>query len=349
MELRFVLTKYKKYVMIAPPKKNGKRRLDKGFEGFVKDCLLVHLFKKRSYFEQSELSNLNEGCKELPSPDATRHPLPREGNKVSCAKHTEKNLSSNRPIVLTTLKKTAFTLAEVLITLGIIGVVAAVTLPTLVQNYKKTVYVNQLKKFVSTFEQGLQKMLADEGVQRLSDLPGLKVSYNNNNYDDIYRSTSTKAFIDDFLSKGFYVTYKDAQGYLKNGYSGYNNQIQFNDGSAIVNFSSDGNNARHKTSAECYTTNSKGGTMCSWFMDFEVDVNGVKSPNKNGRDIFHFVVSDEGKLYPYSGKDYALYWDSSQPLNSNRYYWKYSSSCGGNSSNVGCAARIIENGWKMDY
>lgn len=34
--------------------------------------------------------------------------------------------------------KQGFTLAEVLITLGIVGVVAALTIPTIVQNYKKT-------------------------------------------------------------------------------------------------------------------------------------------------------------------------------------------------------------------
>ena len=44
------------------------------------------------------------------------------------------------------LKKFAFTLAEVLITLGIIGVVAAMTMPALVANYQKTVTVNRLKK-----------------------------------------------------------------------------------------------------------------------------------------------------------------------------------------------------------
>ena len=40
----------------------------------------------------------------------------------------------------------AFTLAEVLITLGIIGVVAAVTLPTLISNYKKSVVETKVKK-----------------------------------------------------------------------------------------------------------------------------------------------------------------------------------------------------------
>ena len=43
-------------------------------------------------------------------------------------------------------KRVAFTLAEVLITLGIIGVVAALTIPSLVQNYKRTVVENKLKE-----------------------------------------------------------------------------------------------------------------------------------------------------------------------------------------------------------
>ena len=42
----------------------------------------------------------------------------------------------------------AFTLAEVLITLGIIGVVAALTLPSLVGNYKRKVTANKVKNFI---------------------------------------------------------------------------------------------------------------------------------------------------------------------------------------------------------
>ncbi len=48
-------------------------------------------------------------------------------------------------------KRNAFTLAEVLITLGIIGVVAAMTLPLLIQNYQKLVLKNQYKKMYSQF------------------------------------------------------------------------------------------------------------------------------------------------------------------------------------------------------
>lgn len=62
------------------------------------------------------------------------------------------------------MKKNAFTLAEVLITLGIIGVVAAMTLPTLIQNHQKQVYVNGLKKALSISQNMIKQMQADEGV-----------------------------------------------------------------------------------------------------------------------------------------------------------------------------------------
>ncbi len=43
-------------------------------------------------------------------------------------------------------RRAAFTLAEVLITLGIIGVVAALTIPTLIANYKKKQAISKLQK-----------------------------------------------------------------------------------------------------------------------------------------------------------------------------------------------------------
>ena len=52
-------------------------------------------------------------------------------------------------------RKIAFTLAEVLITLGIIGVVAAMTMPSLMQNYKRQQATARIKKFVSVINQAL--------------------------------------------------------------------------------------------------------------------------------------------------------------------------------------------------
>lgn len=46
------------------------------------------------------------------------------------------------------IKSNAFTLAEVLITLGITGVVAAMTLPQLIKNYKEKVLLQRLRKCI---------------------------------------------------------------------------------------------------------------------------------------------------------------------------------------------------------
>ncbi len=59
--------------------------------------------------------------------------------------------------------KTAFTLAEVLITLGIIGIVAALTMPMLIQNYNKKITEVRLKKFYSVMNQTIDRLKVDYG------------------------------------------------------------------------------------------------------------------------------------------------------------------------------------------
>src|SRR5574344_791757 len=67
------------------------------------------------------------------------------------------------------IKRTAFTLAEVLIVLGIIGIVASMTIPTLMNKVAKQEYVTGLRKAYSTQMDGWSRLLADEGVQQLED------------------------------------------------------------------------------------------------------------------------------------------------------------------------------------
>ena len=57
----------------------------------------------------------------------------------------------------------AFTLAEVLIALGIIGIVAAMTIPVLVANYRNMVLENQFKKSYSILSQALIKTTEELG------------------------------------------------------------------------------------------------------------------------------------------------------------------------------------------
>lgn len=61
-------------------------------------------------------------------------------------------------------KRFGFTLAEVLITLGIIGVVAAMTIPTLMQHINGTRFVSQYKKSLSTINQAIELAEAHYGT-----------------------------------------------------------------------------------------------------------------------------------------------------------------------------------------
>lgn len=67
------------------------------------------------------------------------------------------------------MKKTGFTLAEVLVTLGIVGVVAAIALPALNANTSLAQVGPKLGKAVAMFEQANQNLLTDLSVDALTD------------------------------------------------------------------------------------------------------------------------------------------------------------------------------------
>ena len=67
------------------------------------------------------------------------------------------------------LKKKAFTLAEVLITLVIIGIVAAITVPTISANAHKQAMISALKKQSSVLAQSLERYYFDNGERLVPD------------------------------------------------------------------------------------------------------------------------------------------------------------------------------------
>ena len=92
---------------------------------------------------------------------------------TSVAKKTVKDLVTSKRVAFTLAevfsphcagrRKIAFTLAEVLITLGIIGIVAALTMPSVIEKHQKQVTVNKLKKVYSTLSQMTIRTYADNG------------------------------------------------------------------------------------------------------------------------------------------------------------------------------------------
>lgn len=85
-------------------------------------------------------------------------------------------------------RKRGFTLAEVLITLGIIGVVAALTLPALVANYRKNITVTRMQKFYSVMNQAvrLTSVKANE-TGDFASIPNVSIPHNAQAMEDWWK------------------------------------------------------------------------------------------------------------------------------------------------------------------
>ena len=178
-------------------------------------------------------------------------------------------------------KRVAFTLAEVLITLGIIGVVAALTLPTVINNIKHKQLETAFKAAYSIFSQTVMNMKREDGE-------GIKATYSK--YDE---DLKTYPKYDEF--KVNFYKYSGLKVVGKCNYKGitirnYNNTAEAN---AYA-----GRNIQPSETG--YDLLSNG--MCSFlFINASqpmlyVDINGTKGPNLFGHDFFHFIIDENDKL-----------------------------------------------------
>ncbi len=111
----------------------------------------------------------------------------------------------------------AFTLAEVLITLGIIGVVAAMTMPALIANTKKSEISAKLKKFNTTMAQCVLLSEQDNGPAEEWSNPGEYDTFDLDNFFKTYLAPyikySSAGFKTEYGSKRYYVYLLDG-GYF---------------------------------------------------------------------------------------------------------------------------------------
>lgn len=179
------------------------------------------------------------------------------------------------------MKNIAFTIAEVLITLGIIGIVAAMTLPTLTCHYQNKIIESQLKKAYSTIQQALTLMYIDEGEDLL----------HQNFTASTFAEKFKKYLAINQYSKRSEITGTNTDDYYKSKvYRNYNNTNDadaslFDDGQMIIN---DGMAIFIQNSQ-----NSEYGILIT------IDVNSIKKrPNKWGHDLFTFRIEEKGRLIP---------------------------------------------------
>lgn len=170
----------------------------------------------------------------------------------------------------------AFTLAEVLITLGIIGVVAAMTMPTLMNQTNGAQYKAAYKKALSAISQATTLNVALDDWNLADATADSSCSYPSNSIAALFNSRMNivRCESSDFKGSDGKNNYAvsgvaggvGGAGTTSTGTTG-NITLFFNDG-IMFTFPSDATN--------CTKDDTKGTETCKGF----IDVNGVKAPNK---------------------------------------------------------------------
>ena len=165
------------------------------------------------------------------------------------------------------MKKVGFTLAEILVTLGIIGVVSAITLPTLMSNTTDAQIGPKLAKAVSAFEQANEALLNAESVDSLTDARLLV----ENNASTYINRLANHMKINSTGNNTF--TSKDGIGY-----------------DIFIN-----NIVPNNPQAPAYQQPIGTAT---------IDINGANEPNTPGTDRFNFSFWNDGSLRPAGGANW---------------------------------------------
>ena len=229
------------------------------------------------------------------------------------------------------MKKHGFTLAEVLVTLGIIGVVAALTLPSFIANTQAAKIGPSLAKAVANFSAATKTMISNSGSEYLraatfcadggtscNDPSNVIehpeffwVNFANNMNGTIITSATTTLPAANFGNIAFMGT--DGTIYMCAGFP----PIDAHSISGNPNNSSTSDNA-----------------------NVLIDINGLSGPNQAGRDQFLFWLMEDGSLIPKGAHNTAIGGDT----------WE--TKCAKNVAPVDgtyCAGHIFENDLKVEY
>lgn len=237
------------------------------------------------------------------------------------------NISTNK-------RKTAFTLAEVLITLGIIGIIAAITIPMMVSRYQEKVTIVKLKKIYSVLNQAFEFATMDDTVpadwlvgetehtveagERIAE----RLKPHLNVVIDCYKTSSNSGCWPTdmkILNKSQHWSAGAGIGRQSSTFTladGYFVGIQIYSADCSVGYATDGRTSTY---------------VCGHVW---VDTNGNAGPNTIGRDFFLFYVTNDG-IIP-AGMEHEI-------DNKNPFY----KTCAGDSG-AGCTAWALFNE-NMEY
>ena len=225
-----------------------------------------------------------------------------------------------------------------MITLGVIGVVAAITLPALVGKYQKHITVTGLQNSYSVLTNMLRKAESKHGLisewpEWGSDLTWYKKSTNSKYVLEHYlapEANGAKVYSSNAQSGNFYVRFMcDTKD------NGADNEAQYKrmDGSTVITHLNEVIQSIRLADGACIGFKPVDGNVSFVY----IDINGDKKPNVVGKDFFEFILTYDGKLLP---RGYDL---SESDLKNNR-------NCVASGYNIGdcSAAKIMRAGWKIN-
>ena len=216
------------------------------------------------------------------------------------------------------MKKCGFTLAEILLAMALVGVIAAMTVPTFVTNTRNKANASRLATMVSALNTGYTSMMVAEAAQDLVDTPY---------YLKFSNSEGKEAIAE--LAKYVKISAKDSNVAITE--SGAEVTFEYKD---IEDLSED-------------LAKENGIAVVGTVGLLKIDVNGEAKPNREGRDIFQFCIGKDGNLYPTGGKMYSLLVDK---VSTNTWSNEESDyNCDKGTMSLGCTARLIEEGYEIKY
>ena len=168
----------------------------------------------------------------------------------------------------------AFTLAEVLITLMIIGIIASIVIPSLMQTLEKNALKGQIKRELAILEEALKLTLLDNDYKCFYEYKnGVWVGTSRSDCPDFFNKFYTKLKIMRFCKgnslaqgcipqySGLLESYASCPEFSKNKVNTTNYSRVLIDGTIIMQLAIDN------------------------YPLIAVDVNGMKPPNIQGRDV----------------------------------------------------------------
>lgn len=244
-------------------------------------------------------------------------------------------------------RRAAFTLAEVLITLGVIGVVAAITMPTLIQNHRKHFVENKLKADVALFQNALR--MAESKHGQLNEWLGCDLSKEG---EENYQGNCTRHIFDEYLAPELkvlkvcsYENIEDCWTPAKALNTDVTSDILVPNPKAIGVVLSNG------TSFYMWVGNVSS-TKYSPHIQLWFDIDGKDiGKNRMGGDVFGIVATTANNKGFMPFGSYESFYDDINYSEAAKNSLSCTADNTGANSGIVCISLIQENGWKIpkDY